>query len=102
MSNSYKFNFTMADNTLDHMDSVNDKLSDALLELERNSQSSLAEWEGGAQLAYTQAESEWRAGMQQMTAALQAGRISLFNISDGYGSAEQRASQIWANTYTGR
>ena len=102
MSNSYKFNFTMADNTLDHMDSVNDKLKSALEELERNSQSSLAEWEGGAQTAYTQAQLEWRAGMVQMTEALQAGRISLFNISDGYGSAEQRASQIWANTYTGR
>jgi hypothetical protein len=40
--------------------------------------------------------------MQTMSDALQAGRTSLFNISDGYGSAEQRASQIWANTYTGR
>lgn len=102
MSNSYKFNFTMADETLDHMDRVNTTLKDALGELERNSRNQLQEWEGGAQTAYAQAEAEWRAGMEQMTQALQAGRVSLFNISDGYGSAEQRATQIWANTYTGR
>ena len=34
-------------------------------------------------------------------AALQSGRVSLFNISEGYGNAEQRATQIWSNTYTG-
>jgi WXG100 family type VII secretion target len=102
MSNSYKFNFTVADDTLDHMDTVNGTLKNALQDLESNSRSHLQEWTGAAQTAYTQAEAEWRAGMQTMSDALQAGRTSLFNISDGYGSAEQRASQIWANTYTGR
>ena len=99
---SYKFNFTVADGTLDHMDTVNSNLTTALEELERNSRAHLQEWDGQAQTAYTAAEAEWRAGLQTMTQALQGGRISLFNISEGYGSAEQRASQIWANTYTGR
>ncbi|MET0491504.1 MAG: WXG100 family type VII secretion target [Actinoplanes sp.] len=102
MSNSYKFNFTIADETLDHMDRVNTDLGSALEELERNSEAHLAEWTGGAQGAYKVAKAEWTAGMQEMTAALQSGRVSLFNISDGYGSAEQRATTIWQNTYTGR
>ncbi|BCY13394.1 WXG100 family type VII secretion target [Actinoplanes sp. L3-i22] len=99
---SYKFNFTVADNTLDHMDTVNNNLKQALEELERNSRAHLQEWTGDAQTAYAHAEAEWRAGLQTMSQALQSGRVSLYNISEGYGGAEQRASQIWANTYTGR
>lgn len=99
---SYKFNFTVADTVLDHMDTVNSNLQNALAELESYAASSLADWEGGAQAAYDAAKKEWRAGADAMAGALQAGRISLFNISEGYGSAEQRATQIWQNTYTGR
>lgn len=99
---SYKFNFTVADTVLDHMDLVNRDLQNSLAELEANARRSLADWEGGAQAAYAAAEAEWRAGADAMRAALEAGRISLFNISEGYGTAEQRATQIWQNTYTGR
>jgi WXG100 family type VII secretion target len=102
MSNSYKFNFSIADDTCDHMDTVNSTISQALQELESHCQSSLADWSGAAQTQYTQAQAEWNAGLQTMTQALQQGRMSLFNISEGYGSAETRATQIWANTYTGR
>ena len=99
---SYKFNFTVADYVLDHMDTVNRNLQTSLQELEAHCRQSLAEWDGAAQAQYASAEAEWRAGAAAMTAALQSGRVSLFNISEGYGNAEQRATQIWSNTYTGR
>jgi WXG100 family type VII secretion target len=99
---SYKFNFSVADTVLDHMDSVNSNLRNSLAELEAHCRSSLAEWDGVARESYTAAEAEWRAGAAAMSQALQSGRTSLFNISEGYGSAEQRATQIWQNTYTGR
>lgn len=99
---SYKFSFTTADYVLDHMDSVNSTLQTSLQELESHCRQTLAEWDGVARDAYYQAETEWRLGFSAMSQALQAGRVSLFNISEGYGSAEQRATQIWQNTYTGR
>lgn len=99
---SYRFNFNTADYVLDHMDSVNTTLRTSLADLEAHCRSTLAEWDGVARDSYTAAEAEWRAGAAAMSDALQAGRTSLFAISEGYGSAEQRATQIWQNTYTGR
>ncbi len=98
---SYTFNFNVADQTLDHMDSVNKAIRAALEELHNNCQKSLAEWEGDARTQYYEAKARWDGAAEQMTLALQAGRVSLFNISEGYGSAEQRGTQIWANTRTG-
>ncbi|WKU05343.1 WXG100 family type VII secretion target [Micromonospora sp. HUAS LYJ1] len=94
---SYRFNFIVADQTLDHMNSVNKNLQSALAELEQNCRAHLREWDGAAQQAYALAEAQWRAGLSTMTASLDAGRKALFDISEGYGSADQRAAQIWSN-----
>jgi len=99
---SYKFNFTVADTVCDHMDVVNSELQSALSELEAHCRTSLGDWTGVARDSYYAAEAEWRAGADTMRSALGQGRMSLFNISEGYGSAEQRATTIWTNTYTGR
>ncbi|RZU53495.1 WXG100 family type VII secretion target [Krasilnikovia cinnamomea] len=98
---SYKFNFQVADYTLDGMDAINSKIHEALNNLETYAQSHLAEWTGAAQGSYAEAKVRWDAAADQMNVALAAGRQALFNISDGYGTAEQRATQIWDNTRTG-
>jgi WXG100 family type VII secretion target len=98
---TYTFNFNLADQTLDHMSTINQNIRTALDDLERTCLASMAEWTGAAREQYTEAKRQWDFNAQKMNEALQAGRQSLFQISDGYGSAEQRAQQIWANTYTG-
>ena len=99
---SYKFNFTIADTVTDHMDTVNTQMQTALSDLEAHCRASLKDWEGATQEAYYRAEQEWKAGADAMRAALAQGRMSLYNISEGYGNAEVRSTQIWTNTYTGR
>lgn len=95
---SYSFNFMLADETLDHMNRINSTITSELADLEHQVEAHLAEWDGAVKDAYWDAKAKWNAAAQQMPVALEAGRNTLYNISDGYGSAEQRWQQIWAQS----
>jgi WXG100 family type VII secretion target len=97
MSN-YSFNFQVADYTLDGMNAVNTQIRQGLDSLQATVESSLAEWTGAAREQYTVAKANWNAAAQQMTVHLETARATLLNISDNYGTTEQRARQIWENS----
>jgi WXG100 family type VII secretion target len=94
MSN-YQFNFQTADYTLNSMNTINVRIRSGLDDLQSSVEASLADWEGSAQEAYWQAKARWNAAANEMSMHLGSARSTLSNISDGYGSAEQRATQIW-------
>ncbi|MEU5941297.1 WXG100 family type VII secretion target [Micromonospora sp. NPDC047548] len=97
MSN-YSFNFQVADYTLDGMNAINTQIRQALDSLQATAESSLAEWTGDAREHYTVAKAAWNTAAQQMTVHLETARSTLLNISDNYGTTEQRARQIWENS----
>ncbi|MCX2731748.1 WXG100 family type VII secretion target [Saccharopolyspora sp. NFXS83] len=94
----YRFNFSVADATLYDMDAINNKVRSALTEMERSVEASLSEWTGDAQNAYWEAKAAWNQQANLMPQYLQSGRQTLLNISDNYGTTEQRARQIWDQT----
>ncbi|ONI83118.1 WXG100 family type VII secretion target [Actinosynnema sp. ALI-1.44] len=91
----YRFDFNVADMTLDEMNAINNRVKTALTEMEAQVEKTLAEWTGAAQQAYYAAKAEWNQQAQQMPIYLEAGRQTLLSISDNYGTTEQRAQQIW-------
>lgn len=93
----YRFDFNVADMTLDEMHAVNARVKNSLAEMESQVEKSLADWTGVAQQAYYAAKAEWNQQAQQMPVYLESGRQTLLSISDGYGSAEKRAQQIWSS-----
>lgn len=91
----YRFDFNQADATLYDMNQTNNKISSGLSELETNVEKSLQEWTGEAQGAYYSAKSKWNHSAQEMTVALQQARQTLLQISDNYGTTEQRHTKLW-------
>ncbi|MFR9727732.1 WXG100 family type VII secretion target [Saccharopolyspora sp. MS10] len=91
----YRFDFNVADMTLDEMNSINARVRNALTDMESQVEKSLAEWTGVAQEAYWAAKAEWNQQAAQMPVYLESGRQTLLSISDNYGTTEQRARQIW-------
>lgn len=94
----YRFDFNVADMTLDEMHAINSRVKQALTDMESEVEKSLAEWTGAAREAYGQAKAEWNRQANQMPVYLESGRQTLLNISDNYGTTEQRARQIWENS----
>ena len=94
MSN-YRFNFTQADATLTDMNNINQRIKNALLEMESNVERTLADWTGAAQEQYKVSKAAWNAAANEMSIHLDTARSTLLSISDNYGTTEQRAAQIW-------
>ncbi|ALG12017.1 WXG100 family type VII secretion target [Kibdelosporangium phytohabitans] len=94
----YRFDFNVADLTLDEMHAINGRVKTALADMERQVETTLADWTGAAREAYYAAKAEWNQQAQQMPVYLEAGRQTLLSISDNYGTTEQRAQQIWNNS----
>jgi WXG100 family type VII secretion target len=97
MSN-YRFNFQVADYTLDGMHAINGQIKERLQSLEQVAESSLQDWTGDARAEYYAAKQRWNAAADEMTVHLDAARATLLNISDNYGTTEARARQIWENS----
>lgn len=91
----YRFDFNVADMTLDEMNVVNARVRNALTDMEAEVEKSLADWTGAAQDAYWGAKREWNQQATQMPVHLESARKTLLSISDNYGTTEQRAKQIW-------
>lgn len=94
----YSFNFNHADLTLDEMHAVNGRVKSALAEMESAVEKTLTDWTGDAEKAYWEAKAEWNRKANQMPVFLEAGRQTLLQISDNYGTTEQRSRQIWDNS----
>lgn len=94
MSN-YRFNFAQADAVLYDMNDINNRIKGALADMETNVERTLADWEGAAQAQYKVSKAAWNSAANDMTLYLEAARKTLLEISDNYGTTEQRATQIW-------
>lgn len=94
MSN-YTFNFQQADATLHDMNQINTRIRTALTDMERDVEASLAEWTGAAQEQYKVSKLVWNQSAEQMSVYLEQARQTLLQISDNYGTTEQRHAQIW-------
>ncbi|GAA0504225.1 hypothetical protein GCM10011581_45350 [Saccharopolyspora subtropica] len=91
----YRFNFQIADATLYDMDHVTKHVKSVLEDLERDAEASIKDWTGDARDAYWKAKAEWDQQAAAMPVYLEAGRKALLQISDNYGTTEQRAQMIW-------
>ncbi|MBL7253227.1 MULTISPECIES: WXG100 family type VII secretion target [Paractinoplanes] len=94
MSN-YTFNFQQADAVLYDMNAINQRIKSALGQMEQTVEASLAEWTGAAQQQYYVSKAAWNQSADQMTVYLDQARVTLLQISDNYGTTEQRHAQIW-------
>ena len=98
---TYTFNFAMAEATLDHMGSVNQRIRAALDQLEQTCQTTMADWTDDSKNAYIVQKQRWDQNAAAMNQALMGARQALGGISQGYGDAQSRATNLWQNTYTG-
>lgn len=94
MSN-YTFNFQQADATLYDMNQINTRIGTALQQMEQTVEASLADWTGAAQAQYQVSKAAWNQSAQQMSMYLEHARQTLSQISDNYGTTEQRHAAIW-------
>jgi len=94
MSN-YTFDFQQADATLYDMNQINTRIKTALADMERTVEASLVDWTGAAQAQYQVSKAVWNQSANQMSMYLEQARQTLLQISDNYGTTEQRHAQIW-------
>ncbi len=94
MSN-YTFSFTQADTTLYDMNQININIKSSLAQMEQTVEQSLQEWTGAAQQQYYVSKALWNQSAEQMSVFLEQARLTLLQISDNYGTTEQRHAQIW-------
>ncbi len=91
----YRFDFNQADATLYDMNTTNNNITHALADMETNVEKSIQEWTGAARDAYYAAKAQWNQSANDMAMYLQQARTTLLQISDNYGTTEQRATEIW-------
>ncbi|AGL14099.1 WXG100 family type VII secretion target [Actinoplanes sp. N902-109] len=94
MSN-YTFDFAQADAVLSDMNGINTRIKSALEQMEHTVEASLADWTGAAQQQYYVSKAKWNQSANEMTMYLDQARQTLLQISDNYGTTEQRHAQIW-------
>ncbi|WP_018802519.1 WXG100 family type VII secretion target [Salinispora arenicola] len=94
MSN-YTFDFRQADAVLHDMNQINTRIRSALEQMEQTVEASLAQWTGAAQAQYRVSKAVWNQSAGQMSVYLEQARRTLLQISDNYGTTEQRHAQIW-------
>ncbi|AGZ38794.1 WXG100 family type VII secretion target [Actinoplanes friuliensis] len=92
---SYRFDFTQADATLTDMNQINTRIKTALSDMESSVERTLQEWTGAAQTQYYASKAAWNQAANEMTIYLEQARNTLLQISDNYGTTEQRHAQIW-------
>ena len=97
----YRFDFDQADATLYDMDHVNRRLQKALEDMELSVEKSMADWTGAARDQYSTSKAIWHQSANEMAVFLDQARLTLLQISDNYGSMEQRQAEIWNNVRGG-
>lgn len=94
MSN-YTFDFNQADAVLYDMNAINTRIKTALEQMEKTVETSLVDWTGAARSQYAVSKAVWNQSANEMTVYLEQARLTLLQISDNYGTTEQRHAQIW-------
>ncbi|GAA0389182.1 hypothetical protein GCM10009541_35300 [Micromonospora gifhornensis] len=95
MSN-FTFNFGLADAVLDDVTRINQRIEQALNELEVNVERGLDGWESEeAKTAYRAAKMRWDQAAQQMNTFLERARRTLMTVSDNYGATEKANASYW-------
>ena len=92
---TYTVDFRRVQQVLADMEAVDKQIRALLDGLERDSESSLREWQSDARQAYTGCKRRWDASAQQMTAQLQQARGALAEIMANYQGAERAGSGMW-------
>ena len=95
MSIHYRFDPNTADATRDEMARVTNKLKAELANLDQQTQSRLAEWEGGAKDAYRSAKQQWDQAAERMTQNLGRAEVALNQITQGYLKVEHTGTNAW-------
>ncbi|GIL27951.1 WXG100 family type VII secretion target [Actinocatenispora comari] len=91
----YRFDFTQADATIYDMQTINKRIGEALQGMESSVEKSLADWTGAAQATYWDAKAQWNKSAGDMNAYFEQARLVLMDISDNYGTTEQRHTKLW-------
>ncbi|WP_033346212.1 WXG100 family type VII secretion target [Catenuloplanes japonicus] len=93
----YGFNFSVGNQTLDHMAHVKQQMDQALADLQSQVDPHVQEWVGRPKDEYTEAKRVWHQSAEGMTNALNAARATLGGISEQIGNTEQRNAAMWQN-----
>lgn len=67
-----------------------------LTTLEGELEQSLAQWDGDARAAYSQAKAKWDAAAAHMASVIQKMTSTLGQIDEGYASNEARTTSMWS------
>jgi len=70
-------------------------LTSTLTDLQRNLESSLAQWSGAARSAYTQAKAEWDAASQHMASVLNQLGVTIGEANATYQATERQLTGLW-------
>jgi WXG100 family type VII secretion target len=90
---TYSVSIAQVDATVAQAETISQQISQILTSLESDIQRTLAQWTGSAQAAYATSQAQWHAAAQNMPVALTQAKATLENIAQGYGLAEQFATQ---------
>ena len=91
----FRFDFNQADATLYDINQVNQRIKQALTEMESSVEKHIADWTGAAREQYAVSKAVWDQSANEMAVFLDQARLTLLQISENYGSMEQRQASIW-------
>ncbi|WP_127500458.1 WXG100 family type VII secretion target [Actinoplanes solisilvae] len=91
----YRFDFNQADAVLYDMDQHTKRINSALDEMEKSVEARMQDWDGAAKEQYAVSKAVWDQSAKEMGVFLDQARLTLLQISDNYGTTEQRQAQIW-------
>lgn len=97
MSN-FSFNFASANAVLDDVARINQRITQALDELENNVERNLDAWESEeVKTAYRDAKMRWDMAAKQMNSFLNSARQTLVSVADNYGATERSNAARWTS-----
>lgn len=91
----YTFDFTQADATVYDMNQITQRINSALAEMETAVEARMQEWTGAAKSQYGVSKAQWDKSAGDMGVFLEQARLTLLQISDNYGTTEQRHAMLW-------
>jgi WXG100 family type VII secretion target len=93
---NFTFNFAQADAVLDDVARINQRINQALDELESNVERSLDAWESEeVKTLYQDTKRRWNQSAMQMNAFLETAQRTLLGVADNYGSTERANAGRW-------
>lgn len=95
VSDGYTFDFKQADATIYDMDHITQRINSALEEMEKAVEARMQDWDGTAKTQYAISKGQWDKSAAEMGVFLEQARLTLLQISDNYGTTEQRHAMLW-------